>query len=93
MRLFEFTNSFVDDMVTSLRVLKGRGATKQAPQQLSWDAISAILEKDGIKVDYNTFAELIDKNPQLKDLIMSTTDNFNSPDGIKLKTGFGDKKL
>jgi hypothetical protein len=93
MRLFEFTNSFVDDMVTSLRVLQGRGASKQAPQQISWDAISSILEKNGIKVDYETFAKLVDQSPELKNLIMSTTDNFNSPDGIKLKTGFGDKKL
>jgi hypothetical protein len=93
MRLFEFTDSFVNDLVTSLRVLKGRGASKRAPQQLSWPAISNILQRDGIKVDYETFASLVDQSPELKDLIMSATDNFNSPDGIKLKTGFGDKKL
>jgi len=80
MRFREFVDNPVKNkLVTVLRTLRGRSASKETPAELSWPAINKMI--GNMAIDYETFKSLYDNDPELfKNLIH----NFDS-DGVKLE--------
>ena len=88
MRLFEVADRFVDDLGTVLRNLVGRGDSKQAPQSLTYPALSNLLSNMGYGgISYEQFARIYDENPDIQPLIADYNDQ-----GIILGTDIQSEK-
>ena len=75
MRLYEVADSFVNDLVTLLRNLVGRGDSKDAPQDLTYPALSHLMKNMGNgEINYQIFNKLYDENLGLQDLVKSYDD-------------------
>ena len=82
MRLFEFADSFVNDLQTLLRNLVGRGDSKNSPQNLSYPALSHLMKNMGNgEINYQIFSDIYDANPGIQQLVK----NYNDQ-GIVLDT-------
>lgn len=81
MRLFEFSNDAVDDLIILFRNQIQRANSQGSEASLSWTAIQNLLRSSGHMFDYESFKQLYNMNPSLKAIVK----NFNG-DGVELKT-------
>jgi hypothetical protein len=82
MRLYEVADSFVDDLETLLRNLVGRGDSKHSSQQLTYPALSNLLQNIGYSgINQDVLQKVYDDNPELQNLIANFDDQ-----GITLGT-------
>jgi len=79
MRFREFVESPVKNkLITILRNLRGRAASKGAPAELSWAAVNKMFGT--MAIDYETFKAMFDED---KESFNKLVKNFNS-DGVVL---------
>ena len=84
MRLFEVEGRFEDDLVTLLRNLVGRSDSKNAPQILTYPALSNLIQNFGYgQIDQALFKQVYDKSDELQRLVQ---DPAEDPEKIVLKT-------
>ena len=70
MRLFEFENSFADNLTAALRNLLGRSNSKNSTMELSYPALSNIMANLGYgTVNFKVIDQLVNNNPELQELI------------------------
>ena len=82
MRLFEFSNDAVSDLIILLRNQIKRADSTDSYVMLSWNAINNLMADMGHGMyNYDDFKTAYDTNPALKQIVK----NFNG-DGITLKT-------
>jgi len=79
MRFREFVeNPVKNKLLTILRNVRGRAASKGAAAELTWSAINKMFGT--MAIDYETFKAMFDENPQQFEKLVQ---NFNS-DGVTL---------
>jgi cupin superfamily acireductone dioxygenase involved in methionine salvage len=70
MRLFEFENSFADNLTAALRNLLGRSNSKNSTMELSYPALNNIMSNLGYgTVNFKVIDQLVNNNPELQELI------------------------
>lgn len=82
MRLFEFSNDAVSDLILLLRNQIKRADSSDSYAMLSWTAINNLMADMGHGMyNYDDFKTAYDTNPALKQIV----NNFNK-DGVVLNT-------
>jgi hypothetical protein len=85
MKLFEI-ESVGNDLILLLRTLVSKANGQQQTGPMSWRAFNSLMGNVGdAQFDYESFKNIIDTNPELKNAVMQKIKRYDAR-GIELKT-------